>query len=159
MKVRWQRVLIYSLAGICCGLLLFTWNQRYIQGFHLDIMRNNLKHQARLMEPMFHLSTSTSDSEVDAIGEKVPYQITVIDGLGRVVADSLFSGKDLGHLENQLNQKEIVEAAQNRIGTDLRYYEATDGWFLYVAALFSTGEGFIRLSRPVSGPDPVADPL
>lgn len=159
MKIRWQRVLIYQLAGLCCGLLLFTWNQRYIQRFHLEIMRNNLKHQVRLMEPLFHLSHSTSDSQVDAIGEKIPYHITLIDGGGRVVADSFLSGKDLENMENQLNQKEIIEAAEKGIGTDLRYYTVTDGWFLYAAALLSTGEGFVRVSRPVSSPNPVADPL
>ncbi len=48
MKVRWPRVLIYFLAGLCSGLLLLTWNQQYIQRFHLDIMHNDLRHQARL---------------------------------------------------------------------------------------------------------------
>ncbi len=158
MDLRWARVLIYSLAGLCCGLLLLTWNQRYIQRFHLEIMRDNLRHQARLMEPLFHLNESTTDSQVDAIREQLPYHLTIINGGGRVVADSLFSGGDLEKMGNQLNQKEIVEAGQSGTGSDLRYYEATGGWVL-LAAIRSSWGGFIRLSRPVSGPNPVEDSL
>ena len=157
MRFRWQRVLIYSLAGLCCGLLLLSWNRRYIQSFHLDIMRNDLHHQARLMEPMFHLNESTSDSQMDALREKLPYHVTIIDPGGRVVADSMFSGEDLGKMANQLNRKEIMEASQNGTGSDLRYHEATGGWVLF-AVIQSSGGGYIRLSRPVSGPNPVEDP-
>ena len=158
MKVRWQRVLIYSLAGLCCGLLLFSWNQRYVQSFHLDIMLNDLRHQARMMEPLFHLNESMTDSQVDAIREQLPYHVTIIDKHGKVVADSLFSGTALEKMGNQLNQKEITEAGQGGTGSDLRYSEATDGWFLFSATQSSQG-GYIRLSRPVSGPIPVEDPL
>lgn len=156
MKVRWPRVLIYSLAGLCSGLLLLTWNQQYIQRFHLDVMHNDLRHQARLMESLVHLNESLTDSQVDAIREQLPYHLTIIDGGGRVVADSLFSGKDLEKMGTQLNPKEIVEARQNGTGSDLRYLEATGGWVL-LAAIRSSGGGFIRLSRPVSGPKPVED--
>jgi hypothetical protein len=158
MKVRWSRVLIYSLAGLCCGLLVLTWNQRYIQSFHLDIMLNDLRHQARLMEPLFQLNEFTTDSQVDAIGEQLPYHVTIIDGHGQVVADSLFSGAELEKMGNQLNRKEIVEVDQSGIGSDLRYSEATGGWVL-LAAIQSSQGGYIRLSRPVSGPHPVEDPL
>ena len=125
MKLRWQRVLIYPLVGLCCGLLLSSWNQRYIQSFHLDIMLNDLRHQARLMEPLFQLNESTTDGQVDAIRKQLPYHLTIIDRRGRVVADSLFSGSDLERMGNQMNQKEIVEAAKKGTGSDLRYYETT----------------------------------
>jgi two-component system phosphate regulon sensor histidine kinase PhoR len=158
MKIRWQRVLIYPLAGLCCGLLLFIWNQRYIQSFHLDIMLNDLRHQARLMETPFQLNESTTDGQVDAIREQLFYHLTIINRRGIVVADSLFSGTDLEKMGNQVNQKEIVEAAQKGTGSDLRYYETTGGGVLLVATR-SSGGGYIRLSRPVSGPHPVEDPL
>ncbi|MDA2926694.1 hypothetical protein MYX78_05595 [Acidobacteria bacterium AH-259-G07] len=152
MKIRWQRVLIYFLGGICCWLLLFVWNERHIKKFHLETLRKSLQHQAHMMEMLFSLSDLTSDSEVDTIRPKTPYNITIIDRQGRVVADSLFSGKDLDKIENQLNQKEIIQAAQEGLGSDLRYYAVTDGWFLYAAVPFSNGKGFVRLSTPVSGP-------
>ncbi|MEE8349458.1 MAG: hypothetical protein V3R94_07800 [Acidobacteriota bacterium] len=158
MKVRWQRVLIYSLTGLCCGLLLFSWNQRNIQRVHLDIMLNGLHHQARLMELMFHLNESSTDSQVDDIRTQLPYRLTIIDGKGAVVSDSLFSGADLEKMGNQLNQKEIMEARQSGAGSDLRYSEITDGWVLFAATPTSLG-GYIRLSRPVSGPNPVEDPI
>ena len=156
MIVRWQRVLIYSLAGLCSGLVLLSWNERSIQRFHLDIMRNDLGHQARLMEPLFSLDESTSDPQLDAVREQLPCHLTIVDRSGQVVADSLFSGTDLAKMGNQLNHKEIVEAAQSGMGSDLRYSEATGGWVL-LAAIQSSGGGFIRLSRPVSGPEPIED--
>ncbi len=158
MNVRWPRILIYSLGGFRCGLLLLTWNQRDIQRFHLDIMSNDLRHQARLMEPLFHFSGATTDSQLDALRDQTPYPTTIINGEGRLVADSLFSGEDLKKMENQLNQEEIVEAGQNGTGFDLRYHETTGGWVLFAAAQ-SSGGGFIRLAQPVSGPNPTEDPL
>jgi hypothetical protein len=157
MMVRWQRVLIYSLAGLCSGLLLFSWNERSIQRFHLDIMSNDLTHQARLMEPLYHLNELTTDGQLDAIREQLLYHLTIVDRRGKVVADSLFSGTDLAEMGNQLDLKEIVEAVQSGMGSDLRYSEATGGWVL-LAAIQSSGGGFIRLSRPVSGPEPTEVP-
>ena len=86
MMVRWQRVLIYSLAGLCSGLLLFSWNERSIQRFHLDIMSNDLAHQARLMEPLYHLNELTTDGQLDAIREQLLYHLTIVDRRGKVVA-------------------------------------------------------------------------
>ncbi len=158
MNVHWPRILIYSLGGFCCGLLLLNWNQRDIQKFHLDIMSNDLRHQARLMEPLFHFSESTTDCQLDTFRSQMSYRTTIIDGEGRVVADSLFSGEDLDKMANQMNQKEIVEAVERGTGSDLRHHEATGGWVLFAAAQ-SLGGGFIRLARPVSGPNPAEDPL
>ena len=153
MMVRWQRVLIYILGGVGCWLLLVVWSQRQLREVHLQIMRKGLEHHVRLAELLYDLDASTSNSEIDNIRQKIPYHIAIIDRQGRVVADSLF-GRTLGHLENQLNQREIIQAEQEGVGSDLRYNPATDGWFLDAAVSLSTGQGFIRLSQPVSGPWP-----
>ena len=113
-------------------------------------MRQGLLHHARLVQVQFDLNPAA----VDTIGEGIAYRIEIIDPEGQVVADSLFSAEDLERSENQLASKEIQEASQEGAGTDLRYYSLTDGWFLYVAVPASTG-GFIRLSTPVSGPEPL----
>ena len=153
MMVRWQRVLIYILGGIGCWLLLVVWSQGQLREVHLQIMLKGLEHHARLTELLFHLDDSISNSEIDNIRQKIPYHIAVIDRQGRVVADSLF-GQNLEHMDNQINQREIIQAVQEGLGSDLRYNPATDGWFLYAAVALSTGQGFIRLSQPVSGPWP-----
>ncbi len=152
MSMQRRRVLIYVLGGICGWLLLFAWNQTSIKKFHLETMRQGLLHHARLVQVQFDLNPSA----VSAIGEVIPYRIEVIGPQGQVVADSLFSNEDFERTENQLDSKEIQEASREGAGTDLRYYSVTDGWFLYVAVPVSTG-GFIRLSKPVSGPDPLPD--
>ncbi len=151
--VRWQRVLIYILGGIGCWLLLVMWSQRQLREVHLQIMRKGLEHHVHLAELLYNLDTSTSNSEIDNIRQKITYHIAIIDRQGRVVADSLF-GQNLELIENQINQREIIQAAQEGVGSDLRYNPATDGWFIYAAVALSTGQGFIRLSQPVSGPWP-----
>lgn len=157
MRVQLRHVLIYVLAGICCWLLLWVWNQRHIKRFHLETRRGSLIHHAHLMETLFQLNSSTLDASVDALREKIPFWITIIDARGLVVADSFFSGGDLQRVENQLQAKEIVQAAHKGQGSDLRYFSLTDGWFLYAAVPISTG-GFIRLATPVSGSDPSPEP-
>lgn len=116
-------------------------------------MRNGLEHHARLTVLLFDLDDSISESEMDSFRQKIPYHIAIVDRTGRVVANSLL-GKNLEKVESQAHQKEILEAAEEGVGSDLRYNPATDGWFHYAAVPLPTGQGFLRLSQPVNGPWP-----
>ncbi len=116
-------------------------------------MRNGLEHHARLTVLLLDPDDSISQSELDSIRQKIPYHIAIVDHRGQIVADSLL-GKNLGNVENQAHQKEILEAGREGVGSDLRYNPATDGWFLYAAVPLSTGQGFLRLAQPVNGPWP-----
>ena len=158
MSLKWSHVLIYILGGICCWLVLFAWGDRHIKTFHMSTIRGSLQHHARMAEVLFSISDSTPDSEVDAIQEKLQYHIAVIDRQGRTVSDSLLSGADLGAMGNQLDHREIEEAARQGMGSDLRYFHRTGGWFLHVAVPLSNGGGFIRVSTAVSGPEPTLPP-
>jgi len=149
MSMRKGRVLIYVLGGICVWVLLVAWNQKSIKRFQLETIRQGLVHHARLVQVQFDLNPSA----VGAIGEEIAYRIEIISQEGQVVTDSLYPNEDFERTENQLDSKELQEASREGVGTDLRYYSVTDGWFLYVAVPASTG-GFIRLSTPVSGPEP-----
>jgi hypothetical protein len=156
MNSRLQHFVLCVLVVLCGWILFFIGYRQNIKEFHLDTIRQGLLHHARLAEVLFELSSSTPDAAVDAVRERIPYRIEIISARGRVLADSLFSGEDLERHENQLDRKEVVEATEEGQGSDLRYYEVTRGWFLYVAVPLTTG-GFIRLSTPVSGSEPLPD--
>lgn len=85
-----------------------------------------------------HLSDMANTDEelvplVDEIGARLGVRATLIDGQGRVLADSETDPPDLSALENHAEYPEISAALQQGRGSNLRYSNTQDIEILYVA--------------------------
>lgn len=77
-------------------------------------------------------------------GEKL--RITFIDFSGKVLGDSEANFREM---ENHLDRKEILEAIEGSIGTDIRVSKTVNTDFLYVAFPFRQQQVIIRASVPL----------
>jgi two-component system, OmpR family, phosphate regulon sensor histidine kinase PhoR len=77
-------------------------------------------------------------------------RITVIDGRGKVLADS---EQDPAVMENHTNRPEVSQALEGTMGTSTRFSGTVRQWMVYVAvpAQLSTGAvGVLRASAPIA---------
>jgi len=93
------------------------------------------------------------DALVYRIGRETGRRITVIDGNGKVIADSDFPHDQLGGLENHATRPEFRAALHGATGTDLRHSVSTGRWELKVA--MPVPGGAARVSTPLPQVDAV----
>ena len=89
---------------------------------------------------------------VNEVGLRLGVRATLIDGQGRVLADSETDPYDLSALENHADHPEISTARQQGRGSNLRYSNALDTEILYVATTVPEigDENFVlRLALPL----------
>ncbi len=89
---------------------------------------------------------------VNEVGLRLGVRATLIDGQGRVLADSETDPSDLSALENHADHPEISAARQQGRGSSLRYSNILDTEILYVAmAVPEIGDGHyvLRLALPL----------
>ncbi len=139
--------------------MFLLWTERWLQGVYLNLIRTQLEQQVQLLVPLLDPADPHLDGRVNLASQNVPHRLTIIDGRGRVLADSSFSQRQLEGMENHLNREEIVEAAEKGVGSSLRYSTSVEDELLYVALPFPDGGGFLRVATPLTDVRAVAADL
>ncbi|MDH7500565.1 MAG: ATP-binding protein [candidate division NC10 bacterium] len=155
MRLHWRITLAY-LALICA---LFLAAYLYIH-FHLEALReteirSQLERQAQMVKALWEEQFSRRpfgyrmDGWADQLAPYLGARITIIDGKGKVWADSELSGRELKEAENHRSRPEVQEAMAHGVSTSLRYSATSRSRLLYVAARLEDGGspvGVVRLA-------------
>lgn len=107
-------------------------------------------------DDMFHIAQIITlmprneiEKKVQEIAGHTNLRVTLIDGAGKVIADSQSDAK---HMDNHLNRPEIQQAKEEGRGKSSRFSVTLQESMLYIALpLKENGEirGYIRLARPL----------
>ena len=124
---------------------------------HLDFSSRAETFARSAFCPRVHLSdVANTDrrltSIVNEIGVRLGVRATLINGQGRVLADSETDPYDLSTLENHADHPEISAARQQGRGSSLRYSNALDTEILHVATTvpeIGDGHFVLRLALPL----------
>lgn len=96
--------------------------------------------------------TARLDPLAAFLGQKIKCRITIINTVGKVVADSERSEEEVGRMENHLYRPEISTALTGSIGRDTRYSATLKIDMLYVALPLKDNDkiaGVLRLALPL----------
>ncbi len=149
------------LACLSVLVLVLASAHLYLDHVIRDFWVHHLE-QRLLREVRFarvHISEVANTDEglvplVNEVGVRLGVRATLIDGQGRVLADSETDPSDLSTLENHADHPEISTALQQGRGSSLRYSKTQDIEILYVAtAVPEIGDGnfVLRLALPLRG--------
>ena len=128
---------------------------RAIRDFWVSHLEQRLLREVRFAR--VHLSdVANTDggltSIVNEVGVRLGVRATLINGQGRVLADSEVEPYDLSALENHADHPEISTARQQGRGSSLRYSNALDTEILHVATTvpeIGDGHFVLRLALPL----------
>ncbi len=81
----------------------------------------------------------------DEVGKYNEYRLSIVDGNGKVLADSRASA---AQMDNHANRPELVEAKQSGVGSSVRYSATLGGMFTYMAMRVSE-DLYIRLAMEI----------
>ncbi len=131
--------------------------QRQIEEASLRDIRNNLTHEAHILQQTFafqnELPLSQLQQQVATISGSIATRITLVDKAGQVLADSEFNPKQM---DNHLGRPEIQQAKMRGIGESRRFSNTLGTNMLYVAvpSINSANQlGFIRTALSTSSID------
>lgn len=121
---------IFALSGLT---LLVLWPS--IQKHYMSTLTNTLKNSAlmakRAVLPLLDTDRLRDlDAVVKALGTETGTRLTVIDGSGRVLADS---EQDATTMENHKDRPEFAAALEGDVGSIKRYSSTANQDMLYVA--------------------------
>ena len=155
MRLHWK----WMLACLSVLVLVLASAHLYLDRAIRDIWVSHLE-QRLLREVRFarvYLSDVANTDErltsiVNEVGVRLGVRATLINGQGRVLADSETEPYDLSALENHADHPEISTARQQGRGSSLRYSNALDTEILYVATTvpeIGDGHFVLRLALPL----------
>ena len=155
MRLHWK----WMLACLSVLILVLASAHLYLDHAIRDFWISHVE-QRLLREVRFarvYLSDMANTDEglvplVNEVGVRLGVRATLINGQGRVLADSETDPSDLSALENHTDHPEISAARQQGRGSSLRYSNTLDTEILYVAtAIPEIGDGHyvLRLSLPL----------
>ena len=155
MRLHWK----WMLACLSVLVLVLASAHLYLDRAIRDIWVSHLE-QRLLREVRFarvHLRDVANTDErltsiVNEVGVRLGVRATLINGQGRVLADSETEPYDLSALENHADHPEISAARQQGRGSSLRYSNALDTEILYVATTvpeIGDGHFVLRLALPL----------
>ena len=155
MRVGWAgKIALGAVVPVVAGLAVFAfWALNRVRVVTEDTVEANHRVAATLLA---HALTAAElrdaprlQARVDRLGREVGARITVIDGEGRVIADS--EVRDVSSMENHGLRPEV--AAARRDGTALvrRYSHTVRRELLYAAARIQGHPAIVRIARDVSG--------
>lgn len=155
MRLHWK----WMLACLSVLVLVLASAHLYLDHAIRDFWVSHLE-QRLLREVRFarvHLSDMANTDEelvplVNEVGVRLGVRATLINGKGRVLADSEVEPSDLSTLENHADYPEISAALRQGRGSSLRYSNTQDIEILYVAtAVPEIGDGHfvLRLALPL----------
>ena len=155
MRLHWK----WMLACLSVLVLVLASAHLYLDHVIRDFWVHHLE-QRLLREVRFarvHISEVANTDEglvplVDEVGVRLGVRATLLNGQGRVLADSETDPSDLSALENHADHPEISAALQQGRGSSLRYSKAQDIEILYVATTvpeIGDGDFVLRLALPL----------
>ena len=159
VSFRWKLFIAYICLLIPALLVFYIWTERWLRSTYLEVVRDQLEREVRMLATVLDLDSPTLDEQVDKTVEGVGRRLTVIAVDGRVIADSSFSGVDLEAMDNHASRPEIVAANRQGVGSSLRFSNSVQQPFLYVAWTIPEQSVSIRVSTSVEGIEEAAAEL
>ena len=164
LSIRWKVALAILFALLCgfviAGLLAARSlaEQELVQsGRALEVSTNLIAFDLRplLAASASMPATARLQAIVRELSERAHARVTLVDGSGRVLADSAVREDDLAGIENHRTRPEIVQAIATGAGTDLRASHTTGDRTLYRAVRLSKAADrstdlFLRLGLPMT---------
>ena len=95
MSFRWKLFIAYIFLLVPALLVFYIWTERWLRSTYLEVVRDQLEREVRILATVLDLDSAKLDEQVDEAVEGVGRRLTVIAADGRVIADSSFSGSDL----------------------------------------------------------------
>lgn len=137
-------LLIVLLTGtLLAGLLPMS----FIRSRYIDEVESRLLNNAKLVET-FLLDDAVDEEKLQrrvlAVGETIDSRITIVDEVGRVLADTAMTEEGF---ENHLNREEIQSSLAGEIGRSIRVSESVNEEMLYVAIPRYLEDGSIQAVR------------
>jgi two-component system phosphate regulon sensor histidine kinase PhoR len=164
LSIRWKVALAILFALLCgfviAGLLAARSlaEQELVQsGRALEVSTNLIAFDLRplLAASASMPATAHLQAIVRELSERAHARVTLVDGSGRVLADSAVPDDDLAGIENHRTRPEIVQAIATGAGTDIRASHTTGDRTLYRAVRLSKAADqptdlFLRLGLPMT---------
>lgn len=155
MRLHWKWMLACLSVLVMALASTHLYLDRVIRDFWIHHLEQRLLREVRFAR--VHLSEVANTDEdliplLNEVGVRLGVRTTLINGQGRVLADSETGPSDLSTLENHADLPEISAARQQGRGTSVRYSNTQDIEVLYVAtAVPEIGdENFVlRLALPL----------
>lgn len=146
-------LLFVACLAILVALFIFILSHRVTRIMREQIVES-VKHQAAVAEivirPVAGRDTGPALAEAARdLADRSGNRVTVIDGTGRVIADT---EHDPAAMDNHLNRQEVREALDTGWGVTVRRSNTLDIEYLYVARRMGDGPdpaGCIRLAVPL----------
>lgn len=131
--------------------------QRQIEQASLRDIRNNLTHEAHILQQTFafqsEIPLAQLQHQVATISGSIATRITLVDNSGKVLADSEFNPQQM---DNHLSRPEIQQAKVRGIGESRRFSNTLNTNMLYIAvpSLNTTNQlGYIRTALSTASID------
>ncbi len=147
-----KRLVLGTILILILAVLILLWGaerslRRDMEG---DIARN-LASEARLIREALPADSLGWDEAVHRLAQQNNHRITLVDGTGRVRADSDFPPGPLPAIENHAGRPEIRQALRAGVGVATRRSETVGRQLMYVAV--PGGPGVIRVAADLSQVD------
>jgi two-component system phosphate regulon sensor histidine kinase PhoR len=132
-KITSTYVAIILLVVVSLGVLTSIW----IESFFKDRMVKELSRQAELVLYILQEDSTHSFAIIDEKVKKISgiehLRITLIDEVGKVIAESDIPFDKIDTMQNHLDRPEIIKAKQYGIGHDIRFSTTVGHDFFYMA--------------------------
>ena len=160
MKISFKLKLIFSyifVILISSGFIAYFLDKN-LEENSLHNIQVSLINQAYLVENQITAENIKKEDIVHlepliaTLSGKIKCRITVINNLGKVLADSEKSQKEIPEMENHLYRPEVKIALVNEVGIDTRYSSTLKIDMLYVALPIKENKeliGVVRLALPL----------
>ena len=147
-----KRLVLGTILILILAVLILLWGaerslRRDMEG---DIVRN-LASEARLIREALPADSLGWDEAAHRLAQQNNHRITLVDGTGRVRADSDFPPGPLPAIENHAGRPEIRQALRAGVGVATRRSETVGRQLMYVAV--PGGPGVIRVAADLSQVD------
>jgi len=160
MKISFKLKLIFSyifVILISFGFIVYFLDKN-LEENSLHNIKASLINQAYLVENQITAENLKKEDIahleplIATLSGKIKCRITVINNLGKVLADSEKSQKEIPEMENHLYRPEVKMALVNEVGIDTRYSSTLKIDMLYVALPIKENKeliGVVRLALPL----------
>jgi len=155
-KISNRIALYYSFVIIIIVVLLDVLFSGMVRDMHIEMVRTEMKEKVRFIDLSFRLSSrfkhdvvrenALMKELVDDIASVIGLRVTLVDGQGKVVADS--SVHEIGTLDNHRYRSEIREAFETGTGESVRRSGTLGADMFYYA--FRSGPFVIRIAKPLN---------
>lgn len=149
MSFRWKLLFSYLLTLLAILVLSYFWTEEWLEGFYRDTVESDLESHVQMLARLIDPDSPDLDQAIDSLSADSPYRITIVDRDGYVLADTDFSGDELGKMERHHERPEIREAYRQSVASTARYSISSEEFSLYVATLFPDRRHVLRLSVPL----------